>query len=76
MFKTVGEAAAFVHEVKGKAEVAGVESVICAPFTALPALVEAVKGTSLKIGAQNMHWEDNGALYRRNQRCDAEGSRC
>ncbi|WP_027092606.1 triose-phosphate isomerase [Cohnella thermotolerans] len=62
MFKTVSEAVAFVNEVKGKAEVAGVESVICAPFTALPALTEAVKGTSLKIGAQNLHFEDSGAF--------------
>ena len=62
MFKTVSEATSFVAEVKGKAEVAGVESVICAPFTALPALVEAVKGTTIKIGAQNLHFEDNGAF--------------
>ncbi|BBI31124.1 triose-phosphate isomerase [Cohnella abietis] len=61
MFKTAGEATAFVAEVKGKAEVAGVESVICAPFTALPALIEAVKGTTIKVGAQNLHFEDNGA---------------
>jgi len=61
MHKTAREAAAFVSEVKGKAEAAGVESVICAPFTALPALAEAVKGTTLKIGAQNMHFEDSGA---------------
>lgn len=62
MFKTVSEAKAFVSDVKGKAEVAGVETVVCAPFTALPALVEAVKGTSIKVGAQNMHFEDNGAF--------------
>jgi len=62
MFKTVGEALAFVEEVKGKAETDGVESVICAPFTALPALVQAVRGTSLKVGAQNLHWEDSGAF--------------
>ncbi|MEK8132576.1 triose-phosphate isomerase [Paenibacillus filicis] len=62
MFKTVSEATAFINEVKGKAEVDGVESVICAPFTNLPALVEAVKGTTLKIGAQNLHFEDNGAF--------------
>jgi triosephosphate isomerase (TIM) len=61
MFKTAKEAAEFVSEVKGKAEVEGVQSVICAPFTSLPALVEAVKGTSLKVGAQNLHFEDNGA---------------
>lgn len=62
MFKTVNEAVAFVNEVKGKAEVDGVDSVICAPFTNLPALVEAVKGTTLKVGAQNLHFEDNGAF--------------
>lgn len=61
MFKTAGEAAQFAQEIKGKAEVAGVESVVCAPFTALPALIEAVKGTSIKVGAQNLHYEDNGA---------------
>ncbi|XID92143.1 triose-phosphate isomerase [Paenibacillaceae bacterium WGS1546] len=61
MFKTAGEAASFISEVKGKAEVAGVESVICAPFTALPALTEAVKGTTIKVGAQNLHFEDSGA---------------
>ena len=62
MFKTVSEATAFFAEVKGKAEVAGVESVICAPFTALPALVEAAKGTTIAIGAQNVHFEDSGAF--------------
>lgn len=62
MFKTVSEATAFINEVKGKAEVDGVDSVICAPYTNLPALVEAVKGTALKIGAQNLHFEDNGAF--------------
>jgi triosephosphate isomerase len=62
MFKTISESLSFVSEVKGKAEVDGVESVLCAPYTNLPALVEAVKGTSIKIGAQNMHWEENGAF--------------
>jgi len=62
MFKTAGEAAAFVNEVRGKAEREGVESVICAPFTALPALVEALRGTSIRAGAQNVHWEDSGAF--------------
>ncbi|MFS1514878.1 triose-phosphate isomerase [Chengkuizengella sp. SCS-71B] len=61
MFKTVSEAEAFINEVKGSAEIEGVESVICAPFTNLPALVEAVKGTKIKVGAQNLHWEESGA---------------
>ncbi|SFT29140.1 triose-phosphate isomerase [Paenibacillus sp. BC26] len=62
MFKTVSEATAFFADVKGKAEVDGVETVICAPFTTLPALAEAAKGTSIAIGAQNVHFEDNGAF--------------
>ena len=62
MFKTVSEAAAFFADVKGKAEVDGVEAVICAPYTTLPALVEAAKGTTIAIGAQNVHFEDNGAF--------------
>lgn len=61
MFKTAQEAAEFAGAVLGKAEVQGVESVICAPFTSLPALLDAVKGTSLKVGAQNLHWENSGA---------------
>ncbi|MDD9270894.1 triose-phosphate isomerase [Paenibacillus sp. GCM10023248] len=61
MFKTVSEAVSFVNEVKGSTT-EGVESVICSPFTNLPALVEAVKGTDLHVGAQNLHFEDNGAF--------------
>lgn len=61
MFKTVSEAVSFVNEVKGST-VDGVESVICSPFTNLPALVEAVKGTDVHVGAQNLHFEDNGAF--------------
>lgn len=63
MFKTGSEAAAFVNEVKSAiAGVNGVEAVVCAPFTALTALVEAAKGTAVGVGAQNMHWEETGAF--------------
>ncbi len=62
MFKTAADAASFVKEVGNKADVAGVEAVICAPFLALPTVVEAVKGTSIQVGAQNLHFADNGAF--------------
>jgi len=61
MHKTVKEAAAFVAQVGNRADIAGVEAVLCAPFTALAALADAVRGTRLQIGAQNLHWEDSGA---------------
>jgi len=37
------------------------EIVICPPFLAIPAAVEAAKGSNVSIGAQNMHWEKEGA---------------
>ena len=36
--------------------------VVCPPFTTIAAVVEAVKGTKIKVGAQNIHWADNGAF--------------
>lgn len=36
------------------------EVVICPPFTGLYAMTEALEGTIYKLGAQNMHWEENG----------------
>ncbi len=36
--------------------------VVCPPFTTIAAVVEATKGTNIKVGAQNIHWADNGAF--------------
>lgn len=62
MHKTIAEAVEFVNEIKGKVNNTDVEVVICAPFTLLKDLKEATKGTPIKIGAQNMHYADNGAF--------------
>jgi triosephosphate isomerase len=63
MNKTVKEAHAFAEAVKDKVPAADVvDSVICAPFTALDRLVADAKGTDLKIGAENVHFENSGAF--------------
>ncbi|MEJ8548058.1 triose-phosphate isomerase [Brevibacillus borstelensis] len=62
MFKTIAEAKQFADAVKRQDAVAGVEQVICAPFTVLAALAEALKGTDVALGAQNMHFEEQGAF--------------
>lgn len=62
MNKTIAEAVAFVNDVKDRVNNENVEAVICAPFLALKDLKEAVKGTNIKIGAQNMHYQENGAF--------------
>lgn len=62
MHKTLSEAKSFAEEVKGLVPAPDqLDSVICAPALFLQALVEAVKGKDVKIGAQNMHFEESGA---------------
>lgn len=61
MHKTVDEALAFWRAVRGRVP-AGVEAVVCAPFTALhPLAVERREGDGLDLGAQNLFWEEAGA---------------
>ncbi|SDZ34962.1 triosephosphate isomerase (TIM) [Evansella caseinilytica] len=63
MNKTKGEAVAFVNEVKSRVPAnQSVESIVCSPDLFLDALVAAVEGTDLKVGAQNMYFEDSGAF--------------
>lgn len=62
MFKTRDEALEFIYKVMDKMpsrEI--VDSVICAPFTVLRDLVKR-QGDNLRIGAQNMHFEESGAF--------------
>lgn len=61
MFKTTGEAVAFAEEFKKLYQTSDVQAGVSAPFTQLSALKEAFKGTDIKVGAQNMHFAENGA---------------
>jgi triosephosphate isomerase len=38
-----------------------VDIAVCTPFTALQAVVDSTRGSSLGVYAQNMHWEASGA---------------
>jgi triosephosphate isomerase (TIM) len=42
-------------------KIQGVEKVICPPFVSLLAARAILKGSSIKLGGQNMHYEDKGA---------------
>ncbi len=46
----------------GAASLTGVEIVLCPPYVSLAAVGDAVRGTSVKVGAQNMHFEESGAF--------------
>jgi triosephosphate isomerase len=42
--------------------VKGVEKLICPPFTALMAVSRLIKDTDIRLGGQDMFWEDQGAF--------------
>lgn len=63
MHKTVAEAVTFVQELAPS--ISGydaVEKVICPPFIALTSVVDAVGDAPIKVGAQSIHWEEQGAF--------------
>lgn len=62
MHKTIKEAVEFVNVIKDQVENTEVEVVLCAPATMLKDMKEAAKGSNVKIGAQNMHYEESGAF--------------
>jgi triosephosphate isomerase len=58
----VDEALAFVRQVRYRLnEIEGVERVLCPPFTVLAAVAEILRPTRIGLGAQTMHWQDQGA---------------
>ena len=61
MFKTAAEAAAFAEEFKALYKDTDVKTAICAPFVHLAQLKAAFEGTGIGVGAQNAHYEDEGA---------------
>lgn len=63
MHKTSAESVAFAQElIPQLAGVEAVECVIAPTFLSLVAVADAVKGTNLKVSAQNAHWESQGAF--------------
>jgi triosephosphate isomerase len=58
-----GESAALAKSIlKETADVLDVDVLVAPPFTALGAVKEAIAGTRMLLGGQNMHWESGGAF--------------
>ena len=62
MHKTVAEAVAFVDALLPRIAATQHDVVVCPPFTALGAVVERRYGTAVRVAAQNMHEEEQGAF--------------
>jgi len=46
----------------GVSDAKGVEKVLCPPSVYLALVADATKGTTLAVGAQDLHWEEKGAF--------------
>ena len=61
MNKTPSEAVALIDELKPLVANDDVDVVFCVPAIDIIPAVEAVKGTNIQIGAENMYFEESGA---------------
>lgn len=50
-----------IESLKPMVKDASCDVAVCVPAILIPAVSEAVKGSNIRLGAQNMHWETNGA---------------
>ena len=62
MNNTIAEAIKLIEEIKTNSLNNDVEAVVCVPFTVLTDVKRAIGESNIKLGAQNMHWEENGAF--------------
>lgn len=62
MNKTIAEAVALVNELTVALTSAPAEVAVCPPFVALSAVQQALSGSAIKLGAQNMYYEAKGAF--------------
>jgi len=62
MHHGVADASAVLEALAAEDLPAGVEVVVCPPFVSLPAAAMLLSGTTIGLGAQNVHWESSGAF--------------
>ncbi len=63
MYKTSQEAKVLIEGLASRVgKLNDREVIVCPPFTSLAIAAESIKGSNLKLGAQNMYWEDKGAF--------------
>ncbi|MBP7060014.1 MAG: triosephosphate isomerase, partial [Lachnospiraceae bacterium] len=61
MNKTPSEAVALVNELKPLVKNDDVDVVFCVPAIDIVPVVEACKGTNIRVGAENLYFEESGA---------------
>lgn len=61
MNNTISQSIQLINEIKNKPLNENVEVVVAVPFTSLSDVKRSLEDSSIKLAAQNMHWETKGA---------------
>ena len=63
MYKTISQAIELTNGLKRNLyDIEGVEIVVCPPSSCLDQVSEVISESNIKLGAQNMHWKEEGAF--------------
>ncbi len=62
MHLTLAESVALAKAIRDAAPSSPCETALFVPFTAVTVVAEVLKGSSVRLGGQNMHWEKQGAF--------------
>ncbi len=64
MFNNLSETVKLIEELKAKInnEALNCDVIVCPPYTSLETADRSIKGSAIKLGAQNMYFEENGAF--------------
>ena len=61
MNNTASQGVALVNAIAPMVTEANCDVVVCVPAINIPAIAEAIKGTNIKLGAENVHFAEKGA---------------
>lgn len=62
MNKTPKQTVELINELKPLVDGSENKCIVCVPFTSLSEAIKATEGTNIKVGAQNMYFEEKGAF--------------
>ena len=62
MNNTKAQTYALLNDLVPLVKDAEAEVVVCVPYTSIWAAGEVIKGTNIKLGAENVHWAEKGAF--------------
>lgn len=61
MNQSPSQAKKLAEDLKSTIKAGSAEVAVCPPYLSIPVTVELLSGSGISVGAQDLHWEDDGA---------------